>query len=215
MKTQTHKSIRVSLQLRPSAVSFLLGGVAALVFTITTGRAAPILFAGTQSYYDLVPNNISWTAAQTAAGQLTYLGRPGRLVTITSQPENDFLRDSFSTTGAWIGGFQPLGSPEPAGGFQWITNEPFIFTSWGSGEPNNNSGDPNNPNERFIAIDDNGNWNDVNSDRNAPYIVEYVVPEPSSAALLASVGAIAAARRRRSASVLKTLTTSSLKGNNA
>ena len=65
MKTTTPKSIRVSFKLRPSAVSVLLGGFAALLSTITTGRAAPILFAGTQSYYDLVTTNIMWPAAQT------------------------------------------------------------------------------------------------------------------------------------------------------
>src|SRR5215216_4699575 len=42
--------------------------------------------------------------------------------------------------GPWLGGLQPPGSIEPAGGWMWHTGEPFSFLGWNTGEPNNNAG---------------------------------------------------------------------------
>jgi hypothetical protein len=65
------------------------------------------------------------------------------LVTITSIAENQFVssRQVWGTSApscvgghALIGLFQPAGSPEPSGGWQWVTGEPFVFDAnqWGS-----------------------------------------------------------------------------------
>ena len=45
-----------------------------------------------------------------------------------------------SNVGPWVGGFQPAGSPEPAGGWQWVTGEPFSYANWLAGRPINFNG---------------------------------------------------------------------------
>lgn len=94
------------------------------------------------------PNVISWDSAY---AQATFAG--GYLATITSAAENGFVfsliddpaywTQSSNGHGPWIGGYQPLASPEPGGGWTWVTQtgalspEPFAYTNWESGEPNN------------------------------------------------------------------------------
>ena len=69
--------------------------------------------------------------------------RGGHLVTLNSAAERDFVSSPrlFGSTApscvgghALIGLFQPNGSAEPAGGWQWVTGEPFTFDQgwWGS-----------------------------------------------------------------------------------
>ena len=71
----------------------------------------------------------------------------------------------------WLGGFQPDGSAEPNGGWQWITGEPWDYTNWDSPEPNEyaNSG------EDKLQIYANGYWNDISHTalNTGGYIVEY------------------------------------------
>lgn len=104
---------------------------------------------GNGHYYDAVDvtNGITWPEAVSAA---TAAG--GHLCTITSAEENQFVATLIqmnphllipvddTTRGPWIGGFQPPGSPEPDGGWTWITGEPWSFTAWAAGEPNNSAG---------------------------------------------------------------------------
>ncbi len=69
----------------------------------------------------------------------------GHLVTITSQGERNFVRaliplNASGLFGATIGLYQVLGSPEPGGGWRWVTGEPFEVHDWFPGEPNNGPG---------------------------------------------------------------------------
>ena len=119
---------------------------------------------------------------------MTFNGQSGHLATITSSPESAFLFGQFgnSVRAKWLGGFQPAGSQEPDGGWQWVTGEPFSYTNWGGGEPNNSGGM-----ENFLLAYTDGFWNDLDG-INPPdgwatgYVVEFV-PEPSSWALMAVV----------------------------
>jgi hypothetical protein len=45
----------------------------------------------------------------------------------------------------WLGGFQPAGSPEPEGNWQWVTREPFSYSNWNRVgiPPNNGPWEPN------------------------------------------------------------------------
>lgn len=106
----------------------------------------------------------------------------GHLATITSQDESDFINLHFYTNERyWLGGFQSAGSPEPDGGWQWITGESWEYTDWLSGEPNNNYCDV--PGVHPIgwpedAIETHyGSWNDYPSDVSTTggFIVEYSV----------------------------------------
>jgi hypothetical protein len=54
------------------------------------------------------------------------------LVTITSQEENDFVRQLVSGQDRWIG----LRRPQAGEPFSWVTGEPVSYTAWAAGEPN-------------------------------------------------------------------------------
>ena len=62
---------------------------------------------------------LRWTDARLAAMGQTYGVVPGYLATITSASEQAFVEGNFLSAvqpwGAWLGGFQPAGSAEPAG----------------------------------------------------------------------------------------------------
>ena len=130
------------------------------------------------------PERVTWEDARARAQALG-----GHLVTITSQDENDFvaaltgadptlwqLDPAGNGQGPWIGGAQAPGSVEPSGGWGWITGEPFIYTHWAVGEPNN----LNNTEDR-LQLHGKGTlignfWNDIPSNTSyggLGYVVEY------------------------------------------
>ncbi|MBL4657378.1 MAG: hypothetical protein JKX73_05210, partial [Flavobacteriales bacterium] len=114
-------------------------------------------FGGSRYFASTVPQR--WGVAQTicvAAG--------GHLATMGSAAENTFVGAYNPGTFYWIGFYQNMASPsytEPAGGWEWITGEPVIFTGWEGGEPNQNGGQP----EDFVYTNFNsaGKWNDAPS----------------------------------------------------
>ena len=109
---------------------------------------------GNGHWYLLVdsPTNVSWFVASTAASQ-----QGGHLATITSAIENEWVFDHavpgpagwyanrapngqlIDWYGPWIGGFQDTSAAdysEPAGGWRWVTGEPWNFTAWAPTLPN-------------------------------------------------------------------------------
>ena len=125
-----------------------LAAFAALLLSITPSARALVYwdpaFGGNGHFYDIIyTGGTTWDAAKTAAAL-----RGGHLATLTSSAENSFVwglaNSDFYWTGAndhgpWIGGSQPAGSAEPAGGWTWENNEGLVFsgyTSWAGGEPN-------------------------------------------------------------------------------
>jgi hypothetical protein len=94
--------------------------LAVLTASSLTASADKIGFNG--NLYEYIPDAKTWSDAKVAAESLG-----GYLVSITSGEENSFLVSSFPaavTGGAWLGGFQPTGSTEPAGGWSWVSGEP-------------------------------------------------------------------------------------------
>ncbi len=95
-----------------------------------------------------VGEGISWTEANVQA-----VAKGGYLTTLTSEIENQWVFDNIAGdparwvvdgfgfhTGPFIGGFQDTESPsysEPAGGWTWVTGEPWSYTNWAPGQPNN------------------------------------------------------------------------------
>ena len=124
----------------------------------------PVAEGGNGHFYEVIPapGGITWDNASLAATE-----RGGYLATITSAAENEFvfnLADQDPTMwyggfGPWLGGVQPAGSAEPAGGWSWVTGEPFIYQNWAPAQPNNNQ------NEDRIQFGGQANrssaWNDV------------------------------------------------------
>ena len=98
----------------------------------------------------LVPEGITWEEANKAAQAMG-----GHLATITSAAENDYVYSLVANDdrfwykygtdliglGPWLGGYQPPGSPEPSGGWRWVTGEPFTYSNWASGQPDNYRGE--------------------------------------------------------------------------
>lgn len=159
--------------------------------------------------------DIDWVQAKLEAEN-----RGGYLATITSAAEGNFIVSSVISDpfwqadirgagftdlfGPWLGGFQPAGSPEPGGNWQWVTGESFSPTFWAAGEPNNINGEMHlhlygKAGAKVNTWNDYANGNPSGGGNIRSFVVEYV-PEPS-AAILTAFGILGlAARRRRQAS---------------
>jgi|GEM_PF-3950242 len=121
--------------------------------------------------YEVLDNggNITWQAARFDAEE-----KGGHLATITSLEENQFVTGLTSSKEVWMGGFQSPGSPEPRGGWTWVTGEPFDFTQWDSSQPNNSSSYSD-----YLLIK-NGSWNDTTYNYGTRYyVVEYENSTPT------------------------------------
>lgn len=129
--------------------------------------------------YELVKvkRGISWPEAREEAER-----RGGYLACITSSAENQFVRkllrdeDLKVSNGPWLGGFQPDGSPEPDGNWQWVSKEPWNFDDWDNEQPNNYKAG-----ECYLQYMNKG-WNDQGAKNKLPaYVVEYEsLPQPES-----------------------------------
>lgn len=161
--------------------------------------------------YQVVSGTIHWSDAEAQAAGMTYQGQSGYLATITSAAEDNFIVANLSLTSLpWIGGYQPVGSSEPDGGWSWITGETWSYTDWHAGEPNNSGGI-----EDRLQIYTDGTWNDAES-RDATgttsgFLVEFNAPAPVPEAssivslgllLLLGAGGIVMSRRRKAKSTM-------------
>ena len=79
------------------------GAAGSPTITVSVTPAGTNYFSGNGHYYKLVTGNINWTNAKTAAEASTYEGLTGYLVTITSEAENNFIKNKLATN-TWIGG---------------------------------------------------------------------------------------------------------------
>ncbi|HAV62349.1 MAG TPA: hypothetical protein DCY13_08305, partial [Verrucomicrobiales bacterium] len=143
---------------------------------------SPLLFAqpvywdpaqgGNGHYYEVVavPTGINWWEARLQAAE-----RGGHLATATNAAENTFIHGlaaartnawyvdgSNNTQGPWLGGYQVAGSTEPAGGWGWLTGEPFTVTQWAANQPGNSGN--NEGALQFFGVGPNNlaaTWNDL------------------------------------------------------
>lgn len=171
---------------------------------------------GNGNGYEVVeaPGGVDWTTANATA-----VSMGGKLASITTQSENDFVFSLISGQsslwvldglgsgiGPWLGGFQGAGAGEP-NDFSWTDGEAFTFANWASGEPNNAGGIEDRIHFFGLGTLIADTWNDypevpsgnpVNQKLPVSFIVEYAVPEPNRSALIVLAGAAAFLRRRRS-----------------
>jgi hypothetical protein len=93
------------------------------------------------------------------------------LVTIGSAEENDFVFGLTPNT--WLGATDEA----VEGVWEWVTGEPFDYTNWAPGEPNNSGGDESQP-EHYLtwAFPPDGRWNDV-PDGELMFVCEWGVQE--------------------------------------
>jgi hypothetical protein len=116
-----------------------------------------------------VPGGIRWRDALAAAEKETPDGKAGHLATVTSSDENAFITSLLDEDrDYWLGGYQPAGSKEPAGGWRWVTGESWKYTSWRDKEPSNSEGNEN------VAHTWDGEWNDDDTNLLAAgYVIEF------------------------------------------
>jgi hypothetical protein len=123
--------------------------------------------AGSAGPFRFVYGNFTWQEAKLDAE-----ARGGHLATFRDQQEwlsGRSVINQFGSQNAWIGAYQPTGSPEPGGGWTWITGQPWSFTAWLAGEPNQNQGQ----NEDAVYVGFNGGgWNDAPSGTRISYLLE-------------------------------------------
>jgi hypothetical protein len=157
--------------------------VCILCLQFTPAHALPSKWTANDHWYEpvVVSAPVTWQAAQDTAAM-----RGGYLASITSQDEEDFVYGLVSdpsywnsTAGPWLGGYQTAGSPEPAGGWKWISGESWGYSNWWpDGQPDNAGGG-----ENYLDFEGGplqnvypgGWWNDVKVDVNGPraYVIEW------------------------------------------
>ncbi len=149
-------------------------------------------------YYELVSTSSTWATAKAAAASRKYLNYTGYLATVTSQAENDYIKQTL-VADAWMGASDDYTQINTATGattyanqstaeghWYWVTgpeagtqftstNYPITpvsgrYNNWYSGEPNNGGG-----NEHYgqFYSSNNGTWNDWTSTGTIGYVVEY------------------------------------------
>jgi hypothetical protein len=154
-------------------------------FLLGNAHSIPICYTTNGHYYERVDASVTWYQSELAAESSTYMGNHGYLATITSQAELEFIVANLggeAVRAHWLGGYQPSGSAEPAGGWSWVTGEAWSYTNWAPFEPNNLV---NGAEDGLELLWDTryalGTWNDyVRSHLNSGYIVEYPAPEAST-----------------------------------
>lgn len=120
---------------------------------VMTGFTSQNNFNG-HSYYRST-GSMTWTAARQAC-----INMGGHLVTSTTLAENNFL------FGLWPSGWIGLTDEVTEGVWQWVTGEPYSWSYWNSGEPNNAG------NEDYIQFVGGGRWNDL-PNTSLPYVLEF------------------------------------------
>ena len=146
--------------------------------TFTLSEYVPTFNPNNGRYYEVVPENVSWTIARDRAVATTWLGQPGRLAVLSNQADLDWVVNNLTLGRPWIGAFQDTNHPqfsEPTGGWVWIDGTDMTFSNWAAGEPNNfasGGGD-----ENYAEMYGNGEWNDaVDPHANTThYLIEYIV----------------------------------------
>jgi flagellin-like hook-associated protein FlgL len=118
------------------------------------------------SSFSAVLGDFTWPAAKQDAER-----RGGHLATVTSAEKWNQIVAQLGNDASkcfWLGGFQEEGAEEPAGGWTWVTGEPFEYTNW---SPANQPGNEDSINQKYLEVswggqgrwpaDPVGTWNDT------------------------------------------------------
>jgi hypothetical protein len=116
---------------------------------------------GNGHWYRYVATRLTWPQADAACIQAR-----GHLVTLTSASENAFV-NSIVASRYLAGGFQTATACEPSCDWQWSNGEPWGYTNWNSGEPNNAG------NEDYLLVNPGfPGWNDITTE-SIEYVIEW------------------------------------------
>jgi hypothetical protein len=158
---------------------------------VPTADAGVVWGVNGHEYEVVTLNTVSWTNARAAAQALP--GGGWDLATITSAAENAFVTGLLPLSPTdrshfWIG----ANDAALEGTYVWVSGEPFVYTNWWGGEPNNSN------DEDYVAYDFRNGWawNDAPDDLHAAFpglargfvaerVAPAAVPEPATLALIA------------------------------
>jgi hypothetical protein len=159
---------------------------------------APIQWSGSGHFYELTSVPETWLQAEAEA-----VGKGGHLVSLTSQAENDFVVNTFTQPGSlningtvWMG----LTDAGQIGTWTWTTGEPFSFSNWYPGEPNNLTTEFY---TQLYNADFGGQWNNINDGGSLYGVIEFSgtpsdAPEPGTGLTLIIAGSLVASGSVRS-----------------
>src|SRR5262245_18757143 len=150
----------------------------------TATTIGPVLNPANGHSYYVFDEMVSWFAAET---QAVALG--GHLVTINDTAENAWIVSTLTVSGQryWIGARDDA----TEGTFVWESGEPWSYTQWSSGEPDDDASFGGLGDFGFMS-GTTGDWGDTNGSF-VGFVtggIAEVVPEPSVLVLLASFGLI-------------------------
>jgi hypothetical protein len=170
----------------------LVPAILGLLLVFETGHSVvpgPFFCPATGNYYEEVfIGERNWIESRNYAETLSYQGLPGHLVTIESEAEQACINaHAVQSDEAWIGGYQPPGSKEPAGNWRWVGGELITYNGFKDGEPDDNNDEDCLVNEAPLSPKNeaaNGSpfgWNDKDCDRrDIEYaFVEFEAPQES------------------------------------
>ena len=159
------------------AQSLLWFAVVFAVLVPTWAEASVVYNSANDSFYMVVRKSINWSDARAESQSLQHEGRVGHLATVTSAAENLFLTNTFDNSlihYTWLGGYQPPGSIESAGGWSWVTGEAFSFSNWFRGSEPNGGDFENELVFDHLFTTSGKTWNDLRGEwMTAGYIVEF------------------------------------------
>ena len=132
--------------------------------------AEPDVYNG-HKYKKISKTDITWDEAQAACEAMG-----GYLVCITSEEERSYIFNQFgSCSYYWTGGYRPDGSEnkyDPVLDWKWVSGEPFEYTNWLPGQPQDEWGD--NTETKIIMWGSEGKWGDIRNNAPSGQVYGYV-----------------------------------------
>jgi hypothetical protein len=179
---------------------FLISTLALFLFSVTA-EALPVFNSATNHFYEYFETKLSFEDAMADANSRNFAGLEGHLVTINSHDENIWVSNMGFTMlhddlhGIWLGAVQEPNSSSPGSGWTWVTGEPWNFTNWFPGEPNDRDGTENNTENNLVfeheyTTSTGWKWNDHDGLGLRSYIVEYEPAAPSEEDCLVATNSI-------------------------
>ena len=142
------------------------------LFSLSALASDRLVWKGNGHSYQKFENTVNWTEAQTYCES-----QGGYLATVTSQEEQQFIFSQLGTAGlVWLGGTDA----GHEGTWSWVTNEPWNYSNWDGGEPNNGYG-----NENYLLMNHYGTWNDMSLDNTLWFVCEWNNDQSSNGIILA------------------------------
>ena len=128
----------------------------------------------TQDQYMFVSEEMTWNEHN---GRAKAMGR--HLATISSAEENEQVTRISGGKPVWIGGIRKgSGNGPGADHWYWSDGQPWTYTNWHPGEPNNSVGSEN---RVHLGLQARGTWNDVNEGWRGPAVYEMSAISPTKA----------------------------------